>query len=493
MLETVSAGEGLTGKMKKLILLIFCLVLAGSIAGTAWASYYDPYAYGSGYGYGYGSMSGYPAYGTGSTDLNGYTLSPSGSGYYPPSAPGSGYYTPSAPGSGYYSPTSPGTGSILPRYTITYLPGSGGTGTSFTAEWYPGDAIIAGQGFSRPGHTQTGWSFYDGGPMAFYLGQHITISTNMVLYPYWERNSNTLYLTVNYSGYGAVRLSGGNVPNGWTGKLEPGQSFNFIFQPYEGYYVYSILLAGWYRNVQYGNQFMVTYDMLQGQNQVMTVRFESIYLPPKTGDDGNVALWTTLSLLAALGAGTVIYRLKKAPNGMIKVLCLLLAIFLVPCICGAEADAILDASTVFGGSANTIEQPVVPYTSSTPTPETFSAGSPSRETVNPAAGLPVSNAYNAYGVTNPSGTAQYAPMTQEPSAQGESSITISLLPVEDSSIVSAAGYHEGALILAVQMRGTGEIRCYRPVSKIIYLKFLESAAKDTYFAGQIESRYERIQ
>ena len=171
---------------------------------------------------------------------------------------------------------------------------------------------------------------------------------------------------------------------------------------------------------------------------------------------------------------------------------ILQAIFLVPCICGAEVNAILDATTVFGGHAN-IEQPTAPYTPATPTPQTFSAGNPSRETVNPAAGLPVSNAYDAYGAMNPSGTVQYAPMTQQPSAQGESSITISLLPVEDSSIVSAAGYHEGALILAVQMRGTGEIRCYRPVSKIIYLKFLESAAKDTYFAGQIESRYERIQ
>ena len=133
----------------------------------------------------------------------------------------------------------------------------------------------------------------------------------MVLYPYWEMISTALYLTVNYSGYGAVRLSGGNVPSGWTGKLEPGQSFNFIFQPYEGYYVYSIFLAGWYRNVQYGNQFMVTYDMLQGQNQVMTIWFESIYLRPKTGDDGNVALWTSLGLMAALGAGTMVYLVKK--------------------------------------------------------------------------------------------------------------------------------------------------------------------------------------
>ena len=201
-------------------------------------------------------------------------------------------------------------------------------------------------------------------------------------------------------------------------------------------------------------------------------------------------VYINVIMLETVSAGEGLTENMK--NLILLIFCLVLAISLVPCICEAEANAILNAATVFGGNANTIEQPIAPYTLATPAPQTFSAGNPSWETVNPAAGPPVSNAYDAYGAMSPSGTAQYEPMPQ-PSAQGESSITISLLPVEDSSIVSAAGYHEGALILAVQMRGTGEIRCYRPVSKIIYLKFLESAAKDTYFAGQIESRYERIQ
>ncbi len=243
-------------------------------------------------------MSGYPGYGSGSIDLNGYTISP---------------------GSGYYPSTAPGTGSMIPHYTITYMPGTGVSGSPFSTEWYPGDAIISGQGFSRAGHTQTGWSFYDGGPKAFALGQHVTISGNMLLYPYWEKVSTSLYLTVNYSGYGAVRLSGGNVPNGWTGKLEPGKSFNFVFQPYEGYYVYSIFLAGWYRNVQYGYQFMVTYEMLQGQNQTMTIRFESIYLRPKTGDDSNLVLWVVMALMAAIAAGVTAYRLKKGTGKKVRI------------------------------------------------------------------------------------------------------------------------------------------------------------------------------
>ncbi len=288
--------------MKKLFIFVLCLVLIGCIADSAMGMSYDPYSAGSGYGYGYGSMSGYPSYGTGS--LDGYTMTPPSTGYYPSTSSSSGYY-PS---------TVPSTGSLIPRYTITYMPGAGVSGSPFSTEWYPGDAIISGQGFSRQGYTQTGWSFYDGGPKAFYLGQHTTISNNMVLYPFWERVSAALNLTVIYSGNGTVRLSGGTVPNGWTGKLEPGQSFNFILLPYDGHYVYSIFLAGWYRNAQYGNQFMVTYDMLQGQNQTMTIRFESIYLPPKTGDDGNVALWVTLGLLAGIAACVLVYRLMRGKD-----------------------------------------------------------------------------------------------------------------------------------------------------------------------------------
>jgi hypothetical protein len=98
------------------------------------------------------------------------------------------------------------------------------------------------------------------------------------------------------------------------------------------------------------------------------------------------------------------------------------------------------------------------------------------------------------GVTTPAEAAQYTPRPQQQLAtQGEYTVTLSLIPVTDSNTITAAGYHEGAMILAVQMLGTGEIRCYRPVSKIIYMKFLESTAKDTYFTNLIDGRYERIQ
>ena len=159
--------------------------------------------------------------------------------------------------------------------------------------------------------------------------------------------------------------------------------------------------------------------------------------------------------------------------------CLLAITILLTGIFGATADAILNAASLFADGERAEEQPVYPDTATTAPSWTMQ--------YTPVPQQPYT------GVTTPSGTVQQPPLPPQPAAQGEYSVTISLLPVTDSNTITAAGYHEGALILAVQMVGTGEIRCYRPVSRIIYVKFLESSAKDIYFTNQIESRYERIQ
>ena len=214
------------------VLLSFMVTAEAALTG---AELFGSYPMGSGYGYG-GS---YPASSYGGTgSLNGYTI--------------------------FQEPEAQVYGTQIPRFTITYLPGSYATGTPLSTEWYPGEAILAGQCFSRTGYTQTGWSYTDGGAKVFALNQHITLGGNVVLYPYWEYVTTALYLTVQYAGNGAVRLSGGNVPYGWSGKLEPGQSYTFQLVPFDGYYVYSILLAGMYRSMQYGNSYMVTYEMMQG-------------------------------------------------------------------------------------------------------------------------------------------------------------------------------------------------------------------------------------
>ena len=165
---------------------------------------------------------------------------------------------------------------------------------------------------------------------------------------------------------------------------------------------------------------------------------------------------------------------------MKRIFCLLVATILLTGIFGTAANAILNAASVFGDGQRAVEQQVYPY-NPTPAP------------AEPVQYTPVPQ-QSYTGVTTPSETVQRTPLPQQqPATQGEYTISLSLTTVTDSNTITAVGYHEGTMILAVQMLGTGEIRCYRPVSKIIYMKFMESTAKDTFFTNQIDGRYERIQ
>ena len=164
---------------------------------------------------------------------------------------------------------------------------------------------------------------------------------------------------------------------------------------------------------------------------------------------------------------------------MKRVFCLLAATILMTGIFGTGAYALLNAASLFADGEIATEQPKYPDTEATAPSGTVQY-------------IPVPQQQYT-GTTIPSEAVQQTPLPLQPAAQSEYTVTISLLPVTDCSTITAAGYHEGALILAVQMAGTGEIRCYRPVSRIIYMKFLESSAKDSYFSNQIDSRYERIQ
>ena len=323
--------------MRKGFCLFVCLLLLFGAAlpsfgmdGYPYSAYpsaggMEGYGYGAMAGYGYGTVPTYPA--TGYEAAPAYPATPYGTtGSYPAvgygtagSYPATGYGTTgSYPATAYgaagvpaYPAAAAGATGLPLKYTITYLPGKYSSGPSMTVEWSPGYAILAGQIYTRAGFTQTGWSWSDGGAKAFELNQQVPITTNAVLYPYWESITKALYLTVNYAGNGAVRLSGGNVPNGWTGKLEPGQSYTFQLVPYDQHYVYSIFLAGWYRNVQPGNTFMVTYEMLQGQNQTIYFRFESVYRSPKTGDDSNLPLWAALGGLSLVGLAAILFMRRK--------------------------------------------------------------------------------------------------------------------------------------------------------------------------------------
>ena len=112
------------------------------------------------------------------------------------------------------------------------------------------------------------------------------------------------YITVYYNGqHGYVN----GVNNGGRVLVADDSSVTFTFTPYQGYYPYSAVLNGVTRSI-YGNQLTV---WGRNSDQTLTVHFASIYSPPKTGDDANVALWIALGGLSAVALGALLFMSKK--------------------------------------------------------------------------------------------------------------------------------------------------------------------------------------
>ena len=174
--------------------------------------------------------------------------------------------------------------------------------TPFQNWWYAGNVFIAGQTYTRAGYTQTGWAKEPGKSKDYALNATAYLTENLVLYPYWESASVPLYLSVNIGSGGYVQLyGGGNVWNGWSGKLEPKQSYTFYFHPNPGNYVYRIAFAGWHYPVQSGNSFTVTYEMMQGKNQTLQILFADAHSHPPTGDESMLSLYAALGIASLAG------------------------------------------------------------------------------------------------------------------------------------------------------------------------------------------------
>ena len=220
--------------------------------------------------------------------------------------------TPSAepgPGPGPYTPDPyhPYKG-----FKITYHPGVYGAEPAVQDTVYPGIGWLRGTTFTRPGYIQAGWSWdpYGREFNAALNAPMPMLYENITVYPYWEPIKGPLVLTVGYSGSGAIQVHGRYVYNGESFTIRPGESLTFGFYPASGNYVYSILLAGRYREYP-GYGFTVNYDMMQNRNQTLAVRFESIYTRPKTGDDSNIGLWLALGVCSAVCLGVLVFVKKK--------------------------------------------------------------------------------------------------------------------------------------------------------------------------------------
>ena len=198
------------------------------------------------------------------------------------------------------------------EFKITYHPGVYGAGSAVTDTAYPGIGWLRGTTFTRPGYIQAGWSWDPYGKEfnAALNAPMPMLYENITVYPYWEPIKGPLVLTVGYSGSGAIQVNGRYVYNGESFTIRPGESLTFGFYPASGNYVYSVLLAGRYREYP-GYGFTVSYDMMQNRNQTLAVRFESVYTRPKTGDDSNIALWAALGICSAVCLGVLLIAKKK--------------------------------------------------------------------------------------------------------------------------------------------------------------------------------------
>ena len=109
-------------------------------------------------------------------------------------------------------------------YSVTYKPGTNGTGTQVTDKKTKGRALtLRGATFTRTGYVQTGWSKTDGGAQAYALGASYTTDSALTLYPVWtaEPKCDLAFLTrsqiagTNYEGWEKTMFLSADVPTGF--------------------------------------------------------------------------------------------------------------------------------------------------------------------------------------------------------------------------------------------------------------------------------------
>ena len=155
-------------------------------------------------------------------------------------------------------------------YTVTYAPGTNGTGTASTATKLEGRPLtLADKLFNRTGYTQTGWATVDGGEKVYDLGATYTADEAITLYPVWTANQYTVILDSN--GGGAV------TPSTVTATYD--QSLNNLPVPKRLRYVFS----GWYDAQAGGKQYV-------DGNGNSTVKYD------KTNDCTLYAQWSDAPL-----------------------------------------------------------------------------------------------------------------------------------------------------------------------------------------------------
>lgn len=78
-------------------------------------------------------------------------------------------------------------------YTITYKPGTSGSGSQQTQSKPAGSSVkLKGAIFTRDHYTQVGWSRTDGGSQAYALGATYSADADITLYPVWKASNSII-------------------------------------------------------------------------------------------------------------------------------------------------------------------------------------------------------------------------------------------------------------------------------------------------------------
>ena len=86
----------------------------------------------------------------------------------------------------------------LYKYTITYEPGTKGSGSQQTqSKTEDVNVTLKGNAFTRTGYTQTGWAESDGGSKAYDLNADYSGNAKLTLYPVWTANTYTVAFDAN--------------------------------------------------------------------------------------------------------------------------------------------------------------------------------------------------------------------------------------------------------------------------------------------------------
>lgn len=142
------------------------------------------------------------------------------------------------------------------NYTITYRPGTYGTGSVQTQSKIAGrSATLKNAIFTREGYTQAAWSTWaDGHSWNYNLGGSYSTDANITLYPYWKANEYTVTFNAN----------GGSVSTG-SKTVTYASTYGTLPTPTRTGYTFS----GWYTSASGGTQITASTTVSITSNQTL--------------------------------------------------------------------------------------------------------------------------------------------------------------------------------------------------------------------------------